>query len=305
MKINTVAIIGAGAVGAYFIAGLTERLGDRLMVIAEGARAKRLAREGIIVNDRQIALNVRTPEEAGKVDLVIVSVKYGALQEILPMIEALTGEHTTVMSVLNGVDSEEIIAKRIGEEHMIYSVMKIASRRTGQIRYNPDITLGVFFGEKDGVLSERILAIRDLFEGTPVNYHIRENIMQEIWYKYALNVSRNIPQAILCCGYGAYTLSEYVASISARMREEVVRVAAAKGIDISDPDNPAGKNLELPADARFSTLQDLDAKRPTEIDMFCGTMVRLGRELGVETPFNEFALYAVKALEEKNRGVFQ
>ena len=305
MKINTVAIIGAGAVGAYFIAGLTERLGDRLMVIAEGTRAERLAREGIIVNDRQIALNVRTPEEAGKVDLVIVSVKYGALQEILPMIEALTGEHTTVMSVLNGVDSEEIIAKRIGEEHMIYSVMKIASRRTEQIRYNPDITLGVFFGEKDGVLSERILAIRDLFEGTPVNYHIRENIMQEIWYKYALNVSRNIPQAILCCGYGAYTLSEHVAAISDRMREEVVRVAAAKGIDISDPDNPAGKNLELPADARFSTLQDLDAKRPTEIDMFCGTMVRLGRELGVETPFNEFALYAVKALEEKNQGVFQ
>lgn len=305
MKINTVAVIGAGAVGAYFNTGLTERLGDRLMVIAEGARAERLKRDGLIVNDRQFHFNVCTPEEAGKVDLVIVSVKYGALKEILPMIETLTGEHTIVMSVLNGVDSEEVIAKRIGEEHMIYSVMKIASRRTEQIRYNPDITLGVFFGEKDGSISERILAIRDLFEGTPVHYQIRENIIQEIWYKYALNVSRNIPQAILCCGYGAYLTSEHVAAISDRMREEVVRVAAAKGIDISDPDNAAGKNVDLPPDARFSTLQDLDARRPTEVDMFCGTMVRLGRELGVPTPFNEFALHAVKALEEKNRGIFE
>ena len=71
------------------------------------------------------------------------------------------------------------------------------------------------------------------------------------------------------------------------------------------PDRAPGKNVDLPPDARFSTLQDLDAKRPTEVDMFCGTMVRLGRELGVPTPFNEFALHAVKALEEKNRGIFE
>ena len=305
MKIHTVAIIGAGAVGAYFITGLRERLGESLFVIADGARAEKLARDGITVNGCPIALNVRTPETIGKVDLVIVSVKYGALQEVLPLIEAATGEHTIVMSVLNGVDSEEIIAERIGEEHMIYSIMKIASRRTDEIRFDPDVTLGVFFGEKDGQISERVAAIRDLFEGTPVHYHVRENIMQEIWYKYALNISKNIPQAILNCGLGAYTASDHVAAISARMREEVIRVAAAKGIDISNPQNPAGKNLTLPPDARFSTLQDLDAKRPTEIDMFCGTLIRMGKELGVETPYNEFAWHAVKALEEKNQGIFR
>ena len=303
MEIRTAAVIGAGAIGAYFIAGLEERLGENLWVIAEGERAERLARDGIVVNDRRIPVHVRRPEEAAGADLVIVCVKYGALQETLPMIEAIVREHTVVMSTLNGVDSEEIIAGRIGEEHMIYSVMKLASRRIGnQIRFNQAVTLGVFFGEKDGRRSDRVEAIAELFEGTGVKYQIREHIWQEIWYKYALNISKNIPQAILNLGFGAYTDSEHVAAISDHMREEVVRVAAARGVDISDPDNPAGKNTKLAPETRFSTLQDLDAKRTTEIEMFCGTLVRMGKKLGVETPWNEFAYHAVKALEEKNSG---
>ncbi len=303
MKINTVAVIGAGAIGAYFLAGLSEKLGENLWVVAEGERAERLKTDGIIVNDRTIRLYVKTPAEAAGADLLVVCVKYGALEAILPSIEAIVRDNTIVMSTLNGVDSEEIIGERIGMEHMIYAVMKLSSRRLGNtMRFNPAVTLGVFFGEKDGEKTERICAVCDLFDGTGVNYQVREHIWQEIWYKYALNVSKNIPQAILNCGFGAYTDSEHVGFISDRMREEVIRVAAAKGVDISDPDNPAGKNTKLAPETRFSTLQDLDAKRPTEIDMFCGAMVRMGREYGIETPFCEFAYHAVKALEEKNAG---
>ena len=303
MKINTAAVIGAGAIGAYFLAGLEEKLGGNLWVIAEGERAEKLKRDGIIVNDHNVGLHVKTPEEAVGADLLIVCVKYGGLEEILPAIETIVRDNTIVISTLNGVDSEEIIGERIGMEHMIYAVMKLSSRRIGNtMRFNPAVTLGVFFGEKDGVRTERIQAICDLFDGTGVNYQVREHIWQEIWYKYALNVSKNIPQAILDCGFGAYTDSEHVAYISDRMREEVVQVAAAKGVDISDPDNPAGKNTKLAPETRFSTLQDLDAKRPTEIDMFCGAMVKMGKEYGIPTPFCEFAYHAVKALEEKNSG---
>ena len=85
----------------------------------------------------------------------------------------------------------------------------------------------------------------------------------------------------------------------------LVQVAAALGIDISDENNISGKSATFSPEARFSTLQDLDAKRPTEIDMFSGTLIRMGKELSVETPFNEFAYHAIKALEEKNRGVIK
>lgn len=305
MKIKSVAIIGAGAIGSYFIAGLSEKLGENLWVVAEGERKEKLIRQGIIINGKQFPLHVKTAAEAHGADLVILGVKYGALQEAISYIEKIVDDQTTVMSPLNGVDSEEIIAGRIGESHMVYSLMKIASQRIeNRIVYNPEVTQGIFFGERDQRVSERILAIQELFENTEVHYHICKNIEQDIWYKYALNISKNLPQAILNCGYGAYSASEHVAYISRKMRQEVVEIAAAKGIDIRDENNPIAGNATVSPDARFSTLQDLDAKRTTEIEMFSGALIRMGKELGVATPYNEFAYHAIKALEEKNCGKF-
>lgn len=306
MEIKTAAVIGAGAIGSYFIAGLSPKLKDGLWIVAEGERKHRLSENGITVNDRKIPLHVKTPEEAKGADLVLVTVKYGALEAALPMIEKIVDSHTIVLSPMNGVDSEEVIGERIGMEHMVYSMIKIASeRKEDRISYNPETTQGIFFGEKDGQESERIKALSELFSGTQVHYHVCDNIEQDIWYKYALNISKNLPQAIINCGLGAYNDSQHVAYISKRLREEVVQVAAALGIDISDENNISGKSATFSPEARFSTLQDLDAKRPTEIDMFSGTLIRMGKELSVETPFNEFAYHAIKALEEKNRGVIK
>ena len=303
MKIKTVAIVGAGAIGSYFIAGLTEKLGDDLWIVAEGERKERLEKNGIVINDQKYDLHVKTPEEAKGVDLLIISVKYGALQGILPMIEKIVDAHTLVISPMNGVDSEKVIGEKIGMEHMLPSFMKIASRRIdNQIVYDPEVTMGLYFGEDNGEPSERTEAIEDLLKDTPIHHHLSANIQQDIWYKYALNISKNLPQAIINCGLGAYTDSEHLAYISARMRKEVSDVAAALGIDISDTSGTQAKNATFAPDSRFSTLQDLDAKRPTEIDMFSGTLVRMGKELHVDTPFNEFAYHAIKCLEEKNSG---
>ena len=64
MSIQTIAVLGAGAIGSYFIDGLREKLGDHLWVIAEGERAERLKEKGIVVNGETLRLNVRTPEQA-------------------------------------------------------------------------------------------------------------------------------------------------------------------------------------------------------------------------------------------------
>ena len=61
----------------------------------------------------------------------------------------------------------------------------------------------------------------------------------------------------------------------------------------------SGKGCAVKPSARYSTLQDLDAGRHTEIDMFSGALIRMGRELGIPTPYNEFAYHMIKALEEK------
>ena len=177
------AVMGVGAVGAYFVWGLAEKLGENLWVVADGARAERLRTKGIVVNGKNVPLHVRTPSQAHGADLLIIATKYGALQTDLQDIAAVVAEHTLVLSVLNGVDSEEIVAERIGREHMLWSLMKIASQRVGnEVRFDPAGTLGVFFGEPGQAKpTERALAVADLFEGSGVHYSIRSDIMQDIW----------------------------------------------------------------------------------------------------------------------------
>ena len=81
-------------------------------------------------------------------------------------------------------------------------------------------------------------------------------------------------------------------------------IAEAKGIDIGKADVSSGRGSAVPPTARYSTLQDLDAGRHTEIDMFSGALIRMGKELGIPTPYNEFTYHMIKALEEKNDGRF-
>ena len=80
-------------------------------------------------------------------------------------------------------------------------------------------------------------------------------------------------------------------------------IAAAKGIEFSKIESSAKGSPVMPS-ARYSTLQDLDAKRHTEIDMFSGALMRMGKELGIPTPYNEYTYHMIKALEEKNDGLF-
>ena len=96
----------------------------------------------------------------------------------------------------------------------------------------------------------------------------------------------------------------YMKFISKALRRELEAIAAAKGIDISLAEKAVTKGCPVPPAARYSTLQDLDAGRHTEIDMFSGALINMGQQLGIPTPFNEYTYHMIKALEEKNDGLF-
>ena len=300
----TIGILGAGAVGSYLVMGLSEKYKENLWVIASGERKKRLEENGLHINDQHYLLNVKTPDEAHGVDFLFVCLKYTQLRSSLPDIEAIVDEHTTVISLLNGIDSEEIIGQRIGMEHMIYSLIRIASQRIGNSVHFPVPKgyNGIYVGLPGQPASQdpRLSAIADIFADTPVILHLSDDILLDIWDKFGLNIARNLPQAILGVGMQAYEDSTYVNAIMRQMRHEVVLVANAKGIPLKE-EFKAGK---CKPSQRYSTLQDLDAHRPTEIDMFSGALVRMGKDLGIECPYNEMTYNLIKALEEKNEGKF-
>ena len=205
MKIKTVAVLGAGAVGSYVIWGLSRRKDIRLGVLAEGKRAEKL-KKGCTINGEIYHPEVWTPQEAKGVDLLIVSLKYGALPGAMDSIRQVTGENTTVMSLMNGVDSEEIIAEKVGAEHLLHAVIKVASHKENDgYVFNPEATLGIIFGEVSAPYdSERVQAVLDLFSGTGLHYRATDCILEEIWSKFRLNVCNNLPQAILGAGVGCY-----------------------------------------------------------------------------------------------------
>ena len=266
MEIKTVAVLGAGAVGSYIIWGLDKKV--KLGVIGEGERAKRL-QKGCLINDQMYYPEVWSPTEAHGVDLLIVSLKYCTLKDVLKSIQTIVDDHTIVMSLMNGVDSEEIIGEAIGKEHLMPSLIKIASRKENGYRFDPETTIGIVFGELQAPYqSKRVQAIESLFENTGIHFRASEYIQEEIWSKFRLNV------------------------------------AHAKGIDLSKADSSSSRGSAVPASARYSTLQDLDAKRHSEIDMFSGALIKMGKELHIPTPYNEYTYHMIKALEEKNDGLF-
>lgn len=306
MKYQSVAILGAGAVGSYVMWGLAKKKEIDLCVVASGERKARYERDGFVINGQVYHPVVRTPEEASGVDLLIVATKYQALHPALGDIQTVVGEHTTVMSLMNGVDSEEIIAAEVGADHLLYSLIKVVSHKEADgFRFDPDATLGIIYGELAAPFeSERVQAVAALFEGTGVRFRATEHIREEMWSKFRLNVCNNLPQAILGAGVGCYRDSVHMKAISDGLRKELMAIAAAKGIDLSIVDKNSGRGSAVPPDARYSTLQDIDAGRHTEIDMFSGALMRMGKELGIPTPYNEYTYHMIKALEEKNDGLF-
>ena len=306
MKIQSVAILGAGAVGSYIIWGLSKKDNIRLGVIAEGDRARRLKESGCAINGAVYRPEVWTPQEAQGVDLLVVALKYGSLPGALESIKTAVGSNTVVVSLMNGVDSEELIAAQVGAEHLLYSFIKVTSHKeVDGYHFDPDATLGVIYGERFAPFeSERVQAVRELFTDSGVNFRVTEHIQEEMWSKFRLNVCNNLPQAILGAGVGCYRDSVHMKAISDGLCHELEAIAVAKGIDLSKVDASSRHGSLVPPATRYSTLQDLDAGRHTEIDMFSGALMRMGQELGIPTPYNEYTYHMIKALEEKNDGLF-
>lgn len=304
MQYKTVGILGAGAIGSYLIMGLSDKLKENLWIIADHARKEKLETNGLIINQHPYTLHVKTPQETRGVDLLFVCLKYEQLLSSLTDIETVCDEHTVVISLLNGIDSEEIIGQRIGMKNILYSLIRISSHRVGNsINFPlPSGNTGIFIGlpGKDNLSDPRLTAVMQLFEHTPILCHLSNQITLDIWNKFGLNIARNLPQAILDVGAQAYDNSSHVNFLMRQLRHEAVLVANAKGIPLKEEFEPG----IFKPNQRYSTLQDLDAHRHTEIEMFSGALIRLGKELGIPCPYNECVYHLIKALEEKNDGKF-
>ena len=308
--ITKAAIIGLGAIGSYLASHLQTVLGDNLRIIAGGARKERLERDGVVVNGKRLHFHVVDPQEDCGGDypqLAIIITKFSGLPQAIKDIKNQIGPHTIIMAPLNGVEKEEIVAASYGWENLLYSLARVSVvMRDGKVTFS-DASAQMEFGEKHNeTLSPRVQAVKALFESAGIKSVVPEDMERAIWLKYMCNVSENQSAAVLGIPFGAWNVSDDANWIREALVREVAAVAAKKGIRITEEDiEEQGKRLKnVPAANKPSTLQDLEAGRKTEVDMFAGTMMRLGKEYGVSTPYNELFYHAIRVLEQKNDRLF-
>ena len=307
-KIERVTLIGLGAMGVFFAPRLSEELGADFKIMAGGSRKERLEQKGVTINGINYRFPIITPEtEDEPADLVIIAVKGYDLPQALSDIRKQVGEHTIILPVLNGVESENQVAAVYGWDHVLYSYMRVSiAMNNGKTEFDPEVGFVRFGEEKNDPdhLSEKVLAVKDLFDRSGIHYKIDEDMLKGIWFKFMCNVAENMTCAMFGVPFGAFQTSDDANYFRNAAMWEVIRIANKLGIDIGQNEIDRQNHTigRLPYENKPSTLQDLEAGKHTEVDMFAGTVVRLGRELGVETPVCEMFLHGIHLIEDKMFG---
>jgi 2-dehydropantoate 2-reductase len=310
MEIKSAALIGLGAMGAFFAPRMEAFLGkDEFFVIAQGERKERLENRGVTINGVNYRFTVHTPQTKGKrPDLIIMAVKDAGLDQAVEDIQNFVGEQTQILCVMNGIDSEERLAEKYGWEHVLYSFMRMSIvMKDGRTDFDP-YWGKVHFGEANNqVYSERVSDIKKFFENCDIPYEINEDMIKGIWFKYMCNVGENLTCALLGIPFGAFRISEYANEIRREAMREVARIANKMGIDIGEKEIAMQEETvkRIPFSNKPSTLQDIENGKRTEIEMFAGTVVKLGEKYGVPTPLNWMFYRAIRVYEEKNDGMFK
>ena len=308
MEIRRAAMIGLGSIGSYLAPGLEKALGhENFMVIAGGIRKKRLETEGTTINGVTYRFQVVDPEEAHEpVDLVMMIVKGPQMEEAVRQLGCVVGENTILLSLMNGISSEEALAEVYGWDRVIYGVTRVSIRMVDhKVEYDPSLGL-ISFGEARNELpyTPRIQAVADLFERAGIPYRVPEDMKRDMWLKYCANLAENLPSAIIGNCYGAWKLSGHARELYRMVYGEAAKVACACGVEITE------KDLERQWKSVFgapfynvpSTRQDIEQKRKTEVDLLAGNLIRLGEKHGIETPYCRWMYHAICLLEEMNEG---
>lgn len=298
-EIKTVGLIGLGALGVMYAERLSGAGAD-LLVIADEARAERYAREGVFSNGKPLSLCYVTPAQAKPVDLLIIATKYGGLQDAMETAAGFVGEDTLMISVINGVISEEKMAERFGAKNVLYAVAQgtDATKVGNSLTYSK--TGVIVVGEKEpGMITPRVQAISDYLDahglkGVPVTDMVRRQ-----WGKLMLNVGLNQTVMVFEGDYGMVQHPGKPREMMIGAMREVQTLSALEGYPL--PDEEFDEWLEMvdslsPA-GKPSMRQDGEAHRKSEVELFAGTIVRLGKKHHVKTPVNDWLYETVLKME--------
>ncbi len=295
-----IAMLGSGGLGAFY-GGLLARAGEEVTFVARGANLAALRTEGLTVRllpEGEFHLRVRAtddPREVGSVDLVWCCVKTYDLDGAARQMTSLVGSETMVLTVQNGVDAPERVAALVGPGRVLGGVALGGATLEGPgVVVQKTATRGpIVFGELEGGVTSRTERLRDTLRAAAILAEVHADIRVAIWEKLIMLGAGLGLSALTRLTYRAMLDCPETRELLHGVMREMEAVARARGVRL--PDGSAERLFEaasrFPGDFRGSMYFDLVHGRRLELEDLNGTVVRLGRELGVLTPLN-FAVYA-------------
>ena len=318
-------IVGAGAIGAYIGARMT-RAGLDVTLVARGPHLRAMQERGVEVKGSEGDFVVRpriagSLEEVGPVDVVFLGLKAHGLAQLAPHLRPVLGPDTTVVSTQNGIpwwyfqgfggDWEGLRLERVDPGGVISSAID-AHRVVGSIVYfsTEVIAPGVIqhiegnrisLGEPDGSRSERCRQIAEALIASGLRCPVTTRLRQEIWVKVLGNASFNPVSALTRATLVQMVRDPGVCSVIRNIMEEVEAVSNKLGMELPVSIDQRIAGAEKVGKHKTSMLQDLEARRPLELEALVGAVVELGERVGFRMTCTRTVYECTKLLAERTR----
>jgi 2-dehydropantoate 2-reductase len=292
---KTTAILGAGAMGCLYGGILSEAGCDVVLVDVWKEHMDAVNTEGLKIEGQsgsRIVKNIRgvtNPADAGPVDLVIVFVKATMTEQAMRGALCLVGDGTTVLTLQNGLGNVEKLCGVVEPSRVLAGTTGHGSTLVGPGHIRHAGTGDTVVGEPnaDGTDS-RAEALAAFFNEAKLVTHVSSNVMGLIWTKLIVNVGINALTAVTGLKNGRLVDFPETAELMKAAVAEACAVAEAKGIrfEVGDPLEHTVQIARRTSANRSSMLQDVTAKRQTEVSVINGAIVEEGRKLSIPTPVN-------------------
>ena len=296
MKIKNVLICGIGAVGLTYANKFKDVC--NLSILADKARVERYKNNPPLLNGKEIKLNYVLPEERAVQDLIIIAVKHNGLNDVLDNLKNYVGENTIILSLINGVSSEKEIAKVYGKEHVLHSYfIGHSAVRVGN-KVTQDGFGKIVFGSPYEDCQKNVKILEEFFIKNNIDYEKPEDILYSMWLKFALNVYANQMSAIMNLSFRMLKQDSFK-KIALDIVNEVKNIAIAEGVKIKENfEKDFLSELDMMInEGKTSMHQDILAGRKTEVDIFAGEIIKLGKKHKIDTPYNMVMYNMIKCIE--------
>ena len=290
-----IAIVGSGGVGGYF-GGRLAAAGVDVTFLARGAHLEALRTRGLHIESPKGHVHLPRvnasddPAGIGPADIVFFAVKLYDTESALALLPPLVGPDTVVVPFQNGVDSVATLTRAVGQAHTAGGTCYVSAviAEPGVIRHTAMDHL--IFGELDGTHSPRLEWLLEACRPAGFQATLSTDINVAIWTKFIKLSCFSGMTAVTRSPLGVIRDDPELFAMLKVAAKETMTVAQAKGIAVpqsSVADITAAYSV-LPPEAKSSMLEDLERGRRLELAWLSGAVVRIGREVGVETPTHRF-----------------